>query len=159
MLLLTDFGSRCDPNVSGSTGSGYGELVKTRSFGLLWPVFYANSHLFLVPLSSEHFGNPRVWLRGTRQNSQFWPILASFVCYYSLILGPTTIRTFQEPRDPVTGNSSKLAVLIYCGQFCMLFLTDFWSCYDQNVSGTPESGYGELVKLTVGRIPASLLYY
>ena len=34
MLLLTDFGSRCDPNISGTPGSGYGELVKTRSFGL-----------------------------------------------------------------------------------------------------------------------------
>ena len=39
MLLLTDFGSRCDPNVSGTPVSGYGELVKTRSFGLFWPVF------------------------------------------------------------------------------------------------------------------------
>ena len=30
MLLVTDFGSRCDPNVSGTPGSGYGELVQTR---------------------------------------------------------------------------------------------------------------------------------
>ena len=44
MLLLTDFGFRCDPNVSGTPGSGYGELVKTRSFGLLWPVLYAITH-------------------------------------------------------------------------------------------------------------------
>jgi hypothetical protein len=40
-LLVTDFGFRCDPTVSGTLGSGYGELVKTRSFGLFWPVFYA----------------------------------------------------------------------------------------------------------------------
>ena len=41
MLVLTDFGSRCDPNVSGIPGSDYVELIKTRSlaysrqFGML----------------------------------------------------------------------------------------------------------------------------
>ena len=44
MLLLTDFGCRSDPNVSGTPGSSYGELVKTRTFGLLWPVLYAITH-------------------------------------------------------------------------------------------------------------------
>ena len=43
-LLLTDFGSRCDPNDLGTPGFGYGELVKTRSFGLFWPVLYAITH-------------------------------------------------------------------------------------------------------------------
>ena len=80
MLVVTDFGSRCDPNVPGTLGSGYGELVK------------------LVVLV----------------------ILANFVCYYSLILGPAAFQTFEEPRGPVTGNSSKLVVLAYSGQFCML---------------------------------------
>ena len=32
MLLLTAFGSRYDPNVSGTAGSNYVELMKTRSF-------------------------------------------------------------------------------------------------------------------------------
>ena len=41
MLLVTDFSSRCDPNISGTSGSGYEELVKTRSFGLFWLVLYA----------------------------------------------------------------------------------------------------------------------
>ena len=107
MILLIDFGSRCDPNVS---------------------------------------ANPRARLRGNRENSQFWPIPTSFVCYYSLIFVPAAIRTFREPRGPVTGNSSKLAVLVYFGQFCMLLLTDFRSRCDPNVLGTPGSGYGELVK-------------
>ena len=61
---------------------------------------------------------------GNRENSQFWPIPASFVCYYSLILGPAAIRMFQEPRGPVTWNSSKLAVLVYSSLFCMLLFTD-----------------------------------
>ena len=34
MVLLTDFGCRYDTNVLVTPGSGYGELVKTRSFGL-----------------------------------------------------------------------------------------------------------------------------
>ena len=44
MLLLTDFGSRCDPNELGTPGSGYGELVKTRNFGLFLPPLYAIIH-------------------------------------------------------------------------------------------------------------------
>ena len=99
-----------------------------------------------MPLRSKNFGNPGVRLRGTRQNSQFSPIQASFVCYSSRILGPGAIRTFLEPRGPVMGNSSKLEVLAYFGQFCMLLVTDFGSRCDPNVSGPLGSGYGELVK-------------
>ena len=117
MILFSDFGSRCDPNVSGTPESGYRELVKTHSFAIFWPVLYATTHLFWVPVRYERFGNPGVRLRGTHENSQFWPIPASFVCYYSLILGPAAIRTFWEPRGPVTGNSSKLTVLVYSGSF------------------------------------------
>ena len=110
MLLVSHFGSSCDPNILGTPGSGYGELIKTRSFGLFWPVLYAITYLFWVPLRSKHFGN--------HENSLFWPILACFVWYYSLILVAATIRMFWEPRDPVTGNSSKLAVLAYSAEFC-----------------------------------------
>ena len=104
MLLLTDFGSLCDPNVSGTPGSDYVELIKTRSFGLFPPVLYAITHRVWIPLRYESFGNPVTW------------------------------------------NSSNLAVLAYFGQFCMLLLTAFGCRYDPNVSGTPGSGYGELVE-------------
>ena len=86
MILVTEFGSRCDPNVSGNLG---------------------------------------VRLLGTREKSQFWPIVTSFEYYYSLILGPAPIRMFHEPWGPVTWNSSKHVVLSYSGQFCILLLTDF----------------------------------
>jgi hypothetical protein len=105
MLLVTDFGSRCDPNVSGTLWTGYVELMKTRSFGLFRPVLYAISQLFLVLLRSERFENPGVRSRGNRENTQFWPIPASFVCYYSLILVPAAIRMFREPYGLVTRNS------------------------------------------------------
>ena len=55
----------------------------------------------------------------------------------------------REPRGPVTGNSPKLAVLAYSGQFCMLLLTDFGSRCDPNVFETPGSGYGNSSKLPV----------
>ena len=56
------------------------------------------------------------------------------------------IQTFREPRGLVTRNSSKLAVLLYFGQFRMLLLTAFGSRYDPNVSGTAGSNYVELMK-------------
>ena len=73
-------------------------------------------------------------------------LFPSFLCYYSLILGPAVIRTFREPQGPVTGNSSKLVVLAYSRLFCMLLITEFGSRCDPNISGTSGSGYGELVK-------------
>ena len=139
MVLLTDFGSRCDPNVLGTPGSDYVELMKTRSFGLFWPVLYAITHWFWLPLRSKRFGNPGVRLRGTRRNSQFWSILASFVCYYLLILDLAAIRTFREPRGPVKGNSTKLALLVYCCEVCMLLVTDFGSRCDLNAPRTSGS--------------------
>ena len=59
---------------------------------------------------------------------------------------PAVIQTFREPRGLVTGNSSKLAVLLYFGKFCMLLLTAFGARYDPNVSGTAGSNYVELMK-------------
>ena len=41
MLLLTDFGSRATPNIRGTSGTRYGDKVKTRRIGPVWPVFYA----------------------------------------------------------------------------------------------------------------------
>ena len=110
MLLLTDFGSRGDPNVRGTPG---------------------------------------VRLRGPRQNSHIWSILASFLCYYALILGHGAIRMFGEPRGPVTGTSSKLADLIHSDKFSVLLHADFGSRGDPNVRGTPVSGYGYVVKTRI----------
>ena len=41
--------------------------------------------------------NPRVRLRVGHQHSQFLPILASFMDYYSLFRGPRVISTINEP--------------------------------------------------------------
>jgi hypothetical protein len=69
MVLLTDFGSRVDPDVWGTPGSFYEDLAKTRRFGPFWPVFYGNTNGFWVPGRSERLGNTGVRLRGPRRNS------------------------------------------------------------------------------------------
>ena len=51
-----------------------------------------------------------------------------------------------EPRGLLRGKSSKLEVLAYSDQFCMLLVTHFRSRYDPIVSGTPGSGYVEPIK-------------
>ena len=78
MLLLTDFGSRCDPNVSATPGSGYGELVKTRSFGLFWQFCI----LLLTDFGSRYDPNASgtpvsgyVELVKTHSFGLFWPVL------------------------------------------------------------------------------------
>jgi hypothetical protein len=134
MLLLNDFGSHYDPNISVTPGSGYVELVKTRSFDLFWPVLYPITHWFLVPLCFKMFRELRGPVTCNSSKSQFLPIVAIFVWYYSLIFGPAVTRMFVEPRGPVTGNSSKLAFLVYSSQFCMLLLTDFGLRCNPNIS-------------------------
>ena len=61
MLLVTDFGFRCDPNVLGTPGSGYMELIKPRSFGLFWLVFM----LLLTDFGSRCDPNVSGTLRST----------------------------------------------------------------------------------------------
>ena len=41
--------------------------------------------------------NPKVRLRVGHQHSQFWPILARFMDYYSPFWGPEVISTINEP--------------------------------------------------------------
>ena len=41
-------------------------------------------------------------LRVGHEHSQFWPILARFVDYYSLLWGPGVISTINEPRGALT---------------------------------------------------------
>ena len=54
--------------------------------------------------------NPKVRLRVGHQQSQFGPILARFMDYYLLILGPKAISMVVEPHVVLTCWSSTLAV-------------------------------------------------
>ena len=57
------------------------------------------------------------------QHSQFWPILARFVDYYSLFWGPEVISTIDEPQGALTCRSSTIAVMADSGPFHGLLLT------------------------------------
>ena len=73
-------------------------------------------------------------LRVGHQHSQFWPILARFVDYYSLFWGPGVISTINEPWGAFTFRSSTLAVLADYDPFRGVLLTvlgsrnDFHAC-------------------------------
>ena len=67
-------------------------------------------------------------------HSQFWPILARFVEYYSLFWGLGVISTNNEPEGAFMCRSSTLTILADSGPFRALLLTvlvsrsDFHSC-------------------------------
>ena len=67
--------------------------------------------------------NPMVRLHVGHQQSQFWPILARSVDYYSLFWGPTVISMINEPQGALTRRSSTLASLADSGPFRGLLLT------------------------------------
>ena len=62
-------------------------------------------------------------LRVGHQHSQFWPIPARFVTYYSLFWGPGVISTINEPWGAFTIWSSTLAGLVDSDAFHGLLLT------------------------------------
>ena len=72
-------------------------VINTRSFGRFWPVSWTITHCFGVPEWFPCLTNPVVRLRVGHQHSQFWPILACFMDYYSLFWGPGLISTSNEP--------------------------------------------------------------
>ena len=59
------------------------------------------------------------------QHSQFWPILARFMDYYSPFCDPKAISMVVKPQGVLTCWSTRLAVWADCGPFCGLLLTVF----------------------------------
>ena len=57
------------------------------------------------------------------QHSQFWPILARFMDYYSLFWGPEAISIVGEPQGALTCRSSTIAVWADFGPFLALLLS------------------------------------
>jgi hypothetical protein len=143
VLLPTNFRSRADPNVRGTLGV---RLRGPRQNSHIWSIltsFLCYYPLILGPGAIRTFGEPQGSgyedLVKTRIFGPFWQ--------FSVGLGP--IRAFGEPRGPVTGTSSKLAVLVHSNQFSELLLTDFGSRGNPNVRGTLGSGYGDVVKTRI----------
>ena len=90
--------------------------------------------------------NPGVCFHGGHVHSQFWPILAHFVDYYSLFWGPGLISTIDEPQGALTCRSSTLAVLANSGLFHGLLLTVLGSRSDFHGCRTPWCAYVLVVK-------------
>ena len=64
-------------------------------------------------------------LRVGHQHSQFLPILARFMDYYSLFWGPGEVSRINEPWGAFTFRPSTLAVLADSDLFRALLLTGF----------------------------------
>ena len=75
------------------------------------------------------------------QHSQFWPILAWFVDYYSLFWRPGVISTIDEPRGVFKCRSSTLAVFVDSDPFRGLLLNVLWSQSDFHGCRTPRYAY------------------
>ena len=90
---------------------------------------------FCCPKAISWLSNPKVCSRVGRQGSQFGPIPARFLDYYSLFWGPGVISTIDEPQGALTCRSSTLTVLANSDPFHGLLLivwgsrNDFRSCW------------------------------
>ena len=78
---------------------------------------------FGVPERFSRLTIPRVRLPVGHQHSQFWPILARFMDYYSLFWGLGVISMIDERQGTLTCWSSTLIVLADSGPFHGLLLT------------------------------------
>ena len=85
-------------------------------------------------------------LRVGHQHSQFWPILARFVDYYSLFWGPGVIFTFDKPQGASTCRSSTLAVFVDSDPFRGLLITVLGSQSDFHGCRIPRCAYVLVVK-------------
>ena len=66
--------------------------------------------------------NPKMCLRVGHQHSQFWPILARFMDYYSPFWGPKAISMVVEFQGALTRRSSTIIVWADSGPFLRLLL-------------------------------------
>ena len=89
--------------------------------------------------------NPKVRLRVGHQHSQFWPILARFVDYYSLFWGPGVISTINKPHGAFKCRSSTLVVFVDSGPFHGLLLTFLGSQSDFHGCRTPRCAYVSVI--------------
>ena len=81
--LLTVLGVPRRFEHSGNPGSSNGEVTKTHSFDLFWPVFYAFTHSFEGSAPIRMFGEPRGSLMGRSPKVAVLADSGQFLWYYS----------------------------------------------------------------------------
>ena len=79
-------------------------------------------------------------LRLGHQQWQFWPILARFMDYYSLFLGPGVISTINKPWDVFTCRSSILLVFADSGLFHRYYSL-FWGPRVISTTDEPQGAF------------------
>jgi len=132
--MLTLLGSQSNLHFLRTPVCAYGWFINTHSFGRFWPVSWTVTQHFGVPERFLLLTNRRVRLRVGHQHSQFWPILAHFVDYYSPFWGPRVISIVAEPQGAFMCPSLILTVLADSLPFRGLLLTalgsrsDFHGC-------------------------------
>ena len=84
-LLLTVLRSRSNFHSCRTPRRAYVLVINTPSFGRFWPVSWTITHRFGVPKRFPWMSNSKVRLRVGDQQSQFGPILARFLDYYSIL--------------------------------------------------------------------------
>src|SRR6266511_4169021 len=110
-LLLTVLGSRSDFHDRRTPVCVYVSVINTGGFRRFWSVSCTITHRFGVSERFPRLTIPEVCLYVGHQHSQFWPILARFVDYYSQFWGPGVISTIDDPRGLFMFPSSTLTVL------------------------------------------------
>ena len=74
------------------------QVINTCSFGRFWRISWTIAHHFEVLERFPRLMNLGVHLPIGHQHSQVWPILASFMGYYSLIWGFGAILWLLNPN-------------------------------------------------------------
>ena len=96
-LLLTVLGSRSDFHSCWTPRCAYVLVINTRSFGRFWPVSWTITHRFGVPKRFPWLSNSKVRLHVGHQQSQFGPILARFLDYYSILGSRSHFHDWRTP--------------------------------------------------------------
>src|SRR3954469_5615071 len=97
--------------------------MNTRSFNRFWPVSWTITHRFGVSEGIPRLTTPTVRLRVVHEHSQFYPILARYVDYYSPFWGIGGNSTIYDPNSAFTCRSTTVTVLTDSGPFRGLLLT------------------------------------
>jgi hypothetical protein len=92
--------SRDDSNVRGTPGCAYGEVTKTHSFDLVWPVFFAFIHSFGGSAPIRVFGRPG----GPLMGRSLKPVVLAYSGQFSMVL--LTVLGFRGDSN-VSGTSGR----------------------------------------------------
>ena len=121
-LLLTVLGSQSDFHHCRTPRCAYVSVINTHIFGRFKSVPCTITERFGDPEQFPLFVNPKVCLCVGHQDSQFWPILARFMDYYSPFWGPKAISMVVELQGALTCRSSTITVWADSGPFLGLLL-------------------------------------